>query len=105
MLFNDRLRATRIFRGATQQKTADALGVPLRHYQKYESGEIEPDLITLIKASDFLNVPSDFLLGRDDYLKSLGVSVDVSLECPPRRPKSQKPRQSPRTLSSGSVEE
>lgn len=105
MLFNDRLRATRIFRSATQQKTADALGVPLRHYQKYESGEIEPDLLTLVNVSDFLNVPSDFLLGRDDYLKSLGVSVDVSLECPPRRPKSQKLRQSPHTLSSGSVEE
>lgn len=89
-MFNDRLRATRIFRGITQQKTADAIGTTLRHYQKYESGEIEPDFVVLVKISDFLSVPSDFLLGRDDYLKTLGVSVDVSLECPPRRPKSQK---------------
>lgn len=99
-MFNDRLRATRIFRNVTQQKTADAMGVSLRHYQKYESGEIEPDFMGLVKVSDFLNVPSDFLLGRDDYLKFLGVSVDVSLECPPRRPKPQKNRQSRRTLSS-----
>ncbi len=33
-MFNDRLRATRMFRGITQQKTADAMGVSLRHYQK-----------------------------------------------------------------------
>lgn len=104
-MFNDRLRATRIFRGITQQKTADAIGVSLRHYQKYESGEIEPDFTGLTKISDFLNVPTDFLLGRDDYLKSLGVSVDVSLECPPRRPRFQKNRQSPHIQPSGNAGE
>lgn len=99
-MFSDRLRATRIFRNITQQKTADALGVPLRHYQKYESGEIEPDLKRLADLSAFFNVPADFLLERDGFLQSLGVSVDVSLECPPRRPKLQKSRQSRHTLSS-----
>ena len=99
-MFNDRLRATRIFRGVTQQKTADAMGVSLRHYQKYESGEIQPDFMGLVDLSNFLDVPSDFLLGRDDYLKSLGVSVDVPPEGPPRRPKSRKNHQSPHTQSS-----
>lgn len=89
-MFNDRLRATRIFRGFTQQKTADAIGILLRHYQKYESGEIEPDLNRLVELATLFKVPTDFLLERDDYLKTLGVSVDVSLECPPRRPKPQK---------------
>lgn len=89
-MFNDRLRATRISCGFTQQKTADAIGLILRHYQKYESGEIEPDLKRLVELATFFNVPTDFLLERDDYLKFLGVSVDVSLECPPRRPKPQK---------------
>jgi len=88
-MFNDRLRATRIFRNTTQQKTADAIGVSLRHYQKFESGEVEPSFLDLVVISDYFDVPTDFLLGRDEYLKSLGVSVDVSLECPPRRPKSQ----------------
>lgn len=104
-MFNDRLRATRIFRGITQQKTADAMGVSLRHYQKYESGEVEPDFMGLVELSDFFNVPADFLLGRDDYLKSLGVSVDVSLECPPRRPRYQKSRQSLHTRSSDNDED
>ena len=91
-MFNDRLRATRISRGVTQQKTSDTIGVPLRHYQKYESGEIEPDIKRLTELATFFNVPADFLLGRDDFLQSLGVSVDVSLACPPRRPKPQKNR-------------
>ena len=89
-MFNDRLRATRIFRGYTLQKTADALDIPLRTYQNYEAGVREPHLDLLTSIADFLCVPVDFLLSRDDYLKSLGVSVDVSLECPPRRPKPQK---------------
>lgn len=103
-MFNDRLRATRISRHITQQKTADAIGVPLRHYQKYESGEIEPDLKRLTELANFFNVPSDFLLERDVFLQSLGVTVDVSLTCPPRRPKSQKNHQSHHTQSSDNDE-
>lgn len=91
-MFNDRLRSTRISRKFTQQQVADAIGIALRSYQRYESGDIEPPYTSLVALTDFLDVPVDFLLERDDYLKSLGVSVDVSLECPPRRPSSQKNR-------------
>lgn len=91
-MFHDRLRATRISRGYTLQKVADALGIPLRTYQNYEGGKREPNLLLLVDIADFLQVPTDFLLGRDSYLKSLGVSVDVSLACPPRRPKPEKNR-------------
>lgn len=90
LMFNDRLRATRIFRKVTQQQIADAIGISLRSYQRYESGDIEPPYISLISLANFLNVPVDFLLERDNYLHSLGVSVDVSLKCPPRRPSTQK---------------
>ncbi len=89
-MFHDRLRATRISRGYTLQKTADSLDIPLRTYQNYEAGKREPHLALLAQIANLFNVPIDFLLGRDDYLKSLGVSVDVSLECPPRRPRPQK---------------
>lgn len=85
-MFNDRLRATRIAYKKTQQETADAIGIALRSYQRYESGSIEPPYSSLIALADFFNVPIDFLLERDCYLSSLGVSVDVCLECPPRRP-------------------
>ena len=89
-MFNDRLRSARIARGFTLQKTADALEIALRTYQKYESGDREPNYQLLVSIADLFNVPTDFLLGRDDYLKTLGVSVDVSPEGPPRHPKSQK---------------
>lgn len=89
-MFKDRLRTTRIARGYTLQKTADTLGIALRSYQKYESGDSEPAFDYLVLLADLFDVPTDFLLGRDDYLKSLGVSVDVPQEGPPRRPKPHK---------------
>lgn len=89
-MFNDRLRSARIARGHTLQATADALDISLRALQKYESGEREPCLSLLVEIADFLCVPTDWLLGRDAYLKSIGVSVDVSPEGPPRRPRPQK---------------
>lgn len=91
-MFKDRLRSARIFRGYTLQKTADSLDLALRTYQKYEGGDREPNLSLLTKIADLFDVPTDFLLGRDDYLKSLGVSVDVPREGPPRHPKPQKSR-------------
>ena len=89
-MFKDRLRSARIYRGKTLQETADAMEVTLITIQKYESGQREPSLFLLAKLADFLNVPVDFLLCRDEYLHSLGVSVDVPPEGPPRRPKPQK---------------
>lgn len=89
-MFKDRLRAARITRGVTAQTMADHLCTGLRNYQKYESGDARPTFEGLIAIADFLAVPIDFLLERDEYLKSLGVSVDVPPEGPPRRPKSQK---------------
>ncbi len=91
-MFKDRLRAARMSRGFTAQIMADYLCTGLRNYQKYESGDARPTYEGLVAIADFLNVPTDFLLERDDYLKLLGVSVDVSPEGPPRRPKSQKSR-------------
>lgn len=89
-MFKDRVRSARISRGKTLQTLADELGVTLITIQKYESGAREPDLQMLTNLADILDVPTDFLLGRDDYLKSLGVSVDVPPEGPPRHPRPQK---------------
>ena len=88
-MFKDRLRSARIARGYTLQKLCDLLNISLRSLQKYESGDREPPLVLLVAMADLLNVPTDFLLGRDAYLASLGVSVDVPPEGPPRHPKPQ----------------
>lgn len=76
-MFNKRLREIRMKRGLTQQKLADSIGVALRSYQCYETGSRNPSLELLVQIADVLEVSTDYLLGRDDYLKSLGVSFDV----------------------------
>ncbi len=91
-MFKDRLRSARIARGKTLQALADELGVTLVTIQKYESGAREPNLQMLGTLADILDISTDFLLGRDDYLNSLGVSVDVPPEGPPRHPRPQKSR-------------
>ncbi len=75
-MFHTRLRALRIKNNFTQQHMADVLTLSLNAYQKYEQAERLPPYDTLVKIADMFNVPTDYLLGRDDYLKSLGVSVD-----------------------------
>ena len=55
---------------------ADMLQISLNAYQKYEQAERSPSLDSLVKLADIFNVPTDFLLCRDEFLKSLGVSVD-----------------------------
>lgn len=89
-MFKDRLRSTRMARKITLQQTADALHMSLRNYQKYESGHASPTLEGLVKLADILNVPTDYLLERDEYLESIGVYVDVPKENPPRHPKLKK---------------
>lgn len=78
-MFGKRLRAARIARKYTQQRMADILTISLNSYQKYEQGERNPSFDILVKIADTLNVSIDWLLSRDDFLKSLGVSSDVFL--------------------------
>jgi transcriptional regulator with XRE-family HTH domain len=70
-MFNQRLREMRIKRGYTQQYMADAIFVALRTYQCYETGTRRPSFDLLIRLADTLNISTDYLLGRDEYLKSL----------------------------------
>lgn len=79
MVFASKLREVRIRRALTQQSVAEAINVSLRAYQFYEQGTREPSLDALIRLADFLNVSVDYLLGRDAYLNSLGVSVNEFL--------------------------
>lgn len=76
-MFPQRLRSARMKRHFTQQYIADALCVSLNAYQKYEQGERFPPSDTLVKIADLLGTSIDYLLGRDAFLASLGVSADV----------------------------
>lgn len=75
-MFGERLNRIRKKRGFTAQNMADILSVSLRTYRHYESNHTFPSSDTLIKISDTLDVSIDYLLGRDEFLKNHGVSVD-----------------------------
>lgn len=76
-MFSERLNLIRKSKGFTAQSMADQLGMALRSYQFYESGKRSPSLDTLVKIADILDVSTDYLLCRDEFLKSHEVSVDV----------------------------
>ena len=86
-MFGKRLRATRLARKYTQPKLAEMLDIALRTYQNYEEGSRRPSFEVLIKIGDTLDISIDYLLVRDDYLRSLGVSADVFPASPQDSPK------------------
>lgn len=69
-MFNERLNQTRKSKGITAQQMADSLHINIRSYRAYESADRLPNLEMLVKISDILDVSTDFLLCRDDFLKS-----------------------------------
>lgn len=75
-MFNVRLREMRMKRGFTQQRLSDMLGIAIRSYQCYETGTRTPNYELLIRIADTLDVSLDYLLGRDNFMKAHGVSVD-----------------------------
>ena len=60
-----RLRTLRDTKGLKQREMADILGIQIRRYQRFEYGEVNMPLSTLIFFADFFGVTTDFLLGRE----------------------------------------
>lgn len=86
-IFGQRLKIARKKRGLTQQAAADMFGVSLRAYCRWEKGERDPGLDTIVFIAVMFGVSIDWLLGR--------VDADVFDE--PQtglqdRPKSQNPQ-------------
>lgn len=66
MNFNERLKQLRKEQKITQSDVAAALGVTIRQYQRWESGEQTTVLENLIALADFFDVSLDYLCGRSD---------------------------------------
>lgn len=75
-MFNTRLNQIRKEKGFTAQYMADKLCINIRSYRAYESADRSPNLELLVKIADILDVSIDYLLCRDDFLKSHGASAD-----------------------------
>ena len=67
-MFSKRLNALRKEKGFTAQKMADLLHTGIRNYRKYESGDAKPSIDGLIEIADILDVSTDYLLCRDEFL-------------------------------------
>lgn len=65
MKFNECLKHQRESYGCTQKQMAELIGITPRSYQRYESGEREPNIETLIQIADFFSITLDSLVGRD----------------------------------------
>lgn len=62
--FAERLKEARNLNHVKQREMAEYLQIGLRSYQNYEGGQREPDFKTLVALADFLDVSTDYLLGR-----------------------------------------
>lgn len=65
MKFNECLKHQRETLGCTQKQVAELLKIATRSYQRYELGEREPNIETLIQLADLFNIPLDELVGRN----------------------------------------
>ena len=67
MIFAERLTHCRKKAKMTQKALADVIGVSKVTIEKWEYGEREISLKYLVKISEALDVPIDYLLGRSEY--------------------------------------
>ncbi len=86
-MWNEALKALRINKYLTQKDVAKLVGVNQTTYGRYELGQIEPNIETIMKLADYYGVSIDYLLGRTKYslqlnreLKSLLTELQDDIE-------------------------
>lgn len=65
MKFNECLKSARETSGYTQKQIAELLKIAPRSYQRYELGEREPNIETLIQLANIFEISLDDLVGRN----------------------------------------
>lgn len=66
IMLPERLKNLRKERGLSQKELAEELQLTQRKISYLETGQLEPDLATLWKISNFFEVTTDYLLGIKD---------------------------------------
>lgn len=64
--FAERLQKSRQQKKLTQKEVAEYLNMTERSYQHYEGGTRRPNYEVLVAIADYLEVTTDYLLGRTD---------------------------------------
>jgi transcriptional regulator with XRE-family HTH domain len=65
-VFPARLRALREASGLAQVDFAALVGTDTHRIRKYERGQHSPDLVSLVRLAEALDVSLDYLVGRTD---------------------------------------
>ena len=72
--FNENLKNARERKGISQKEMSENIGVAKSTYSLYESGNREPNVQTIKKIADILNVSADELLGiNEEYNQQLPI--------------------------------
>ena len=66
MEYYERIKALRLKAGETQTQAAEAVGMTLRQFQRYEAGEQKPGFYYFCALADHFDVTLDYLAGRTD---------------------------------------
>lgn len=74
--FNENLKNARLKKGLSQKDVAEKIGVAKSTYSLYESGSREPNVQTIKKISDILDVSADDLLGINNEPTTLAAHFD-----------------------------
>jgi len=65
-IFSERIKYLKTSKKLLQKDIAKSIGISLRAYQYYETGQMEPTMSVLVSLADFFNVSLDYLTGRTD---------------------------------------
>lgn len=74
--FNENLKLAREQKGLSQKDVSEKIGVAKSTYSLYESGKREPNVQTIKKIADILDVSADELLGIDTEPTTLAAHFD-----------------------------
>ena len=74
--FNENLKNARERKGMSQKDVAEEIGVAKSTYSLYESGNREPNVQTIKKIADVLNVSADELLGLNEEPLTIAAHFD-----------------------------
>lgn len=74
--FNENLQKARERKNMTQKEVAEQIGVAKSTYSLYESGNREPNVQTIKKIADLLDVSADELLGIDETQITIAAHFD-----------------------------
>lgn len=66
MTFEEKLKSLRLKKAMSQQVAAVALGISVRQYQRFETGEQRPGYENLIRIANLFDVSLDWLTGRTE---------------------------------------